>query len=88
MSNDDFRQSLGQRAAGPGGGSTSEHTRALHLGLVTDMLLCVQGWLIPFTLGVALVELLWSLHSATHTMKMIIASFQDEGISKKMNVNC
>lgn len=41
--NDDFRQSLGQRAAGPGGGSTSEHTRALHLGLVTDMLLCVQG---------------------------------------------
>lgn len=30
----------------------------------------------------ALVELLWSLHSATHTMKMIIASFQDEDIQE------
>ena len=87
MSTDDFRQSLGQRAAGPGGGGTSEHTQALHLGLVTDTLLCVQGWLVPLTLGVALVELLWSLHSTTHAVKMIIASFQDGGISEKMNVN-
>ena len=88
VSTDNFRQSLGQRAAGPGGEGTSEHTRALHLGLVTDTLLCVQGCLIPRTLGVAPVELLWSLRSPTHAMKMIVASFQDGGISEKMNVNC